>query len=57
MKVGSRVLDEDGRVGIVIDVSADDAGILVAHVEYVDGSTEGEAHTAWIACDQLIEVG
>jgi hypothetical protein len=57
MKVGSRVLDEDGREGIVIDMSVDDAGISVALVEYIDGSSAGEAHTAWIACDQLIELG
>ena len=56
MKVGSRVLDQDGRDGIVIDVSEDDQGTEVAHVEYIRGSA-AESHTAWIACDKLVEVG
>ena len=55
MKIGTRVLDEDGREGIVIDLCQNHAGSPVAFVEYVASGAE-ELHTAWIAHDQLVEL-
>ena len=54
MRVGGRVIDEDGREGIVIALSANAEGAVVAHVEYVVGSSE-QTSTAWIECDRLID--